>query len=223
MADATLPGEDTIRPYRPADRDAVRHICWVTGDMGEPVEWQWRDERSFADLFSGYYTDHEPESASVIDRHGRVVGYLLGCRDTARVPDPIRALVPQVVRRGLLLRPGTAGVLWRAVGDGLVGAVRGQLPPEPVVDPRWPAHLHVDLLPEARGNGSGARLVGGWLAQLRADGIAGCHLETMAENHAAIEFFARMGFSRHGEPSLVPALRARDGSRRHVQLMVQQF
>jgi hypothetical protein len=32
--------------------------------MGEPVDWQWRDLPSFADMFTGYYTDAEPESTS---------------------------------------------------------------------------------------------------------------------------------------------------------------
>jgi ribosomal protein S18 acetylase RimI-like enzyme len=212
-----------IRPYRPADRSAVRHVCVETGFLGEPVQWQWRDAESFADLFCGWYTDHEPGSAQVATLDGRVVGYLLGCRDTTRVADPVRAIVPQVLRRALLVRPGTAGVLWRAVADGLADAVRGQLPPEPVRDDRWPAHLHVDLLPEARGAGVGERLLAGWLGTLRGAGAAGCHLETMAENHAAIAFFERQGFRREGAVTRVPGLRARDGTRLHTQLMVHEL
>jgi len=210
-----------VRPYRPSDRPAVRRICVETGYLGDPVQWQWRDERSFADLFCGWYTDHAPQTAWVAVRAGRVVGYLLGCADSTAVPDPVRALVPQVLRRGLLVRPGTAAVLWRGLADGVSLMRRGDGLPEPVLDERWPAHLHIDLLPVARGSGVGARLVRTWLDHLRREGVAGCHLETMAENTAAIGFFERQGFRRHGEPTPVPGLRARDGSRLHTQLMVQ--
>jgi ribosomal protein S18 acetylase RimI-like enzyme len=210
-----------VRPYRACDRPAVRRICVATGYLGDPVQWQWRDDASFADLFCGWYTDHAADSAWVAVRAGRVVGYLLGCADSTVVPDPVRAIVPQVLRRGLLVRPGTAGVLWRGLADGVALVVGGHGLPEPVLDERWPAHLHIDLLPVARGGGVGAQLVTIWLDRLRAEGVAGCHLETMAENTAAIGFFERQGFLRHGEPTPVPGLRARDGSRLHTQLMVQ--
>ncbi|HEV2309501.1 MAG TPA: GNAT family acetyltransferase, partial [Acidimicrobiia bacterium] len=56
-----------VRPYDVGDRAAVRDVCYRTGYMGEPIDWQWRDESSFADLFCGYYPDGEPESAFVVE------------------------------------------------------------------------------------------------------------------------------------------------------------
>jgi ribosomal protein S18 acetylase RimI-like enzyme len=209
----------TVRPYRPSDRAAVRHICFVTGYMGRPVAWQWRDAESFADLFSAYYTDEEPGSALVAERRGEVVGYLLGCRDSSRAPDPAAILRRHILRRGLLVRPGTARVVWRTLGDIAVAASRHR--PRRGTDPRWPAHLHIDLLEGARGRGIGAVLVRRWLGSLRADGIAGCHLGTMAENAPAIAFFEATGFTRHGDPIPLPGLRSPEGGRHHVQRMVQ--
>ena len=81
-----------VRPYRTEDRAGVRRVCFETGYMGDPVAWQWRDRESFADLFSGWYTDHAGADALVVvDGDGdrsEVLGYLLGCRDTRRVPGP---------------------------------------------------------------------------------------------------------------------------------------
>ncbi len=212
-----------VRPYRSDDRDTVRRICHRTGFMGEPADWFWADEASFADMFSGYYTDAEPESVLVAEADGVVCGYLLGCRDSTRAWDPLRVAVRHVVRRGIAFRPGTAGTVWRAVGDALgdLAARRVRLADLDFVDPRYPAHLHINLLPAARGRGAGAALVRTWLDQLRHDGVPGCFLQTMAENDAAIAFFETMGFTAVGRDVLASGERTRDGRRTHVRTMVQ--
>lgn len=214
-----------IRAYEPRDRDAVRAICVATGFMGEPATWMWRDEPSFADTFSGYYTDLEPTSALVADLDGEVVGYLLGCRDSRRATNPAVVVGRHVIRRGIAVRPGTAGILWRSLGDVIVDLARRRVHARDLVfdDPRWPAHLHINLLPVARGHGVGARLVRCWLDQLRDDGVPGCHLQTMVENTGAVAFFEAMGFRRHGEPVLAPGERTRAGARTHIQRMVHDL
>lgn len=208
-----------VRPYRAGDRAAVRHICYVTGFMGDPVDWQWRDEETFADMFSGYYTDREPESACVADDGGRVAGYLLGCTDTCRSLGYTKLVARKILRKGLPLRPGTAGFVWRAVLD----VVRDRHVPADFLDDRWPAHLHIDLLAQARGSGVGRRLVNAWLGRCRELGLPGVHLGTMAENKRAIAFFEATGFRRHGEPERIPGFRDRAGGHVHGQLMVQDL
>ena len=97
------------------------------------------------------------------------------------------------------------------------------VPSGEVDDPRWPSHLHMNLLPEARGRGAGAQLIAAWLARLRAVGSPGCHLGTLAENRVARAFFARMGFRDLDAPVMVPGMRLRSGGRMHLQLMVQDI
>ena len=213
-------GEITVRPYRHADRDAVRLISHRTGYMGESAQWYWRDVPSFADIWTAYYTDREPESAFVAEREERVVGYLLGCVASASAPSPAVALARQTLRRLLLIRPGTAGFLWRSLSDA---ARQRNVPTGEVDDPRWPSHLHVNLLPEARGCGAGRRLVQAWCFRLRQVGSPGCHLATLAENRAAVAFFERVGFRHFGAPTLVPGMRLRRGGRMHLQLMVRDL
>ena len=209
-----------VRPYQPQDRTAVRSICHETGYMGESAAWCWRDRESFADLFSGYYTDLEPESAFVAEAGSRVVGYLLGCVDSRRATAPTAILRRHLLRRGIVLRPGTAGFFWRSVLDLCrdPGVPQGELR-----DPRWPAHLHIDLLPEARGRGVGGALMRRWLELLTRQSSPGCHLGTFHENTHGIAFFERMGFRRYEDPHLVPGFRLRSSGRMHVQLMVQSL
>jgi ribosomal protein S18 acetylase RimI-like enzyme len=191
--------------------------------MGEPADWMWRDVESFADLFTSYYTDAEPESALVAVRDGVVAGYLLGCVDSRRAWNPGAIFGRHFLRRGIGFRPGTAGVVWRSFGDVVVDGVRRRLPPVSLYDDRWPAHLHIDLLPSIRGRGVGATLMRTWFGRLEAAGVAGCYLETLGENRDAIAFFESTGFSRQGRPSSAPGLRSPTGERHTVQLMVQKL
>jgi ribosomal protein S18 acetylase RimI-like enzyme len=202
----------TIRPYRPSDRERVREIAYATGYMGESADWYWRDAVSFAEIWSAYYTDREPESSFVADDDGTAVGFLFGCLDSALAPSPRSAVVSQLLKRQLLLRPGTAGFFWRSIADALRSP---QVPSGELLDPRWPSHLHINLLPEARGQGAGRGLMQAWLDRLRRLGSPGCHLGTLAENTRAIHFFQALGFAPYGPPVLVPGLRLRSGGRMH--------
>lgn len=214
-----MTGEITVRPYRDADREAVRLIAYRTGYMGDPADVYWRDFSSFADIWTAYYTDREPESAFVAESTRGVVGYLVGCVESARAPSPAAALTRQVIRRFLLIRAGTARFLWRSIWDA---ALQRHSPTGELADPRWPSHLHMNLLHEARGRGVGAQLMRAWLSRLRDVGSPGCHLATLTENTTAMAFFERMGFRHLGAPVLVPGMRLPSGGRMHLQLMVQE-
>ena len=214
-----------VRPYVHEDRAAVRHICFQTGYMGEPADFMWRDRESWADMFSGYYTDVEPDSAFVVEIDGSVSGYLLGAVDSSKAWNPGFVLGRHIVKRGIAFRPGTAKFVWRSMKDAIVdvGSRRVKVRDLDFSDARWPSHLHIDLLPVARGMGAGRRLVDLWLTRLAEASIAGCHLQTMAENTGAIAFFEAVGFRREGEPHLIPGFRSPTGARHHIQTMVREI
>jgi ribosomal protein S18 acetylase RimI-like enzyme len=209
-----------IRPYEPADRPEIRRICYETGFMGAPSDWYWRDFKSFADIWTGYYTDREPESTFVAVQEGKVLGYLLGCVDTRRAPSDAANILNQTFKRFLLVRSGTAGYLWRTIADLLRGT---PIPSHEVDLELYPSHLHIDLLPEARGSGAGSALMHAWFDRLAKVRSPGCHLGTLGENTNGIAFFERMGFRRFAPPGLIPGMRDRDGGRIHDQIMVREM
>jgi ribosomal protein S18 acetylase RimI-like enzyme len=206
-----------VRKYTTGDRAAIQEICYRTGYLGDSAARFWRHKKSFVEAWTSYYIDQEPESLYVATRGAEVVGYLTGCVDTASATKSKGSMTSQIVRYGWLFRPGTAGFFWRAICDGMRDE---SVATDEFVNARWPAHPHINLLPDARGSGLGRALIERWFDQLRRVGSPGCHLGTLVENTRAVAFFERMGFRRHGEPSLVPGMRGLRGERLHQQIMV---
>lgn len=202
-----------LRPYRPEDLEGVRDVCFATGFMGDPVADQFADRDAFACLFCDWYVLRRPETCWVLDDGaGRVVGYLIGSPDGPPPPGVIERelLLRHVLRRGLFVRPGTARFFAQAVGD--LARDRSVLR-SPVDASELPADLHIDLLPEARGQGLGGRLMGTYLDRLRQLGVPGVHLATMGENSAALAFFESQGFARIGRRVPGAGFRTPDGRR----------
>jgi GNAT superfamily N-acetyltransferase len=213
-----------VRPYRGSDRDDVRDVCFRTGFMGVPVDWQFSDRDAFAHLFCTWYLDHRPDCAWVVDDGaGRAVGYLIGSPDGGDADGPAHMrefLVHHGLRRGLLVRPGTARFLWRAGLD----AARDRRALAPQVDTaRYPADLHINLLGPARGRGLGAELIRTWCERLIELDVPGLHLGTFGENTGAIAFFSTQGFRPAGDTVPNPGFRDRGGGRCTVRSFVRDL
>jgi ribosomal protein S18 acetylase RimI-like enzyme len=212
-----------IRSYRTEDRAAVRAICFETGLMGDSVAAQFPNREAFADLFTGYYTDHEPESCFVVEGDaGRVLGYLVGTVDTRRAHSVERVAARVALTHHLGWRPGTARFFWRGITDSARMALRGHTRVKPDLAV-YPAHTHFSLLPEARQAPLAAGLYRAFFLYAKKKGVAGLHGEVFAENVRASALHQAMGFKREGEPTFVPALRGPGGEQLHVQLWVRKL
>jgi len=195
-----MPARFEIRPYAAGDRAALRRLCCDAAFGEVPLAAVYPDEELFADLMTRYSTDWEPGSILVARQEGAagagLAGYLCGVADARRqrrvqalsiVP---AALLRFVLRGGLLSR-----ATWRLLGanrDRLV-AVQGRQGDEAELASD-PAHLHIALSREARGQGLGRRLVETFAARLAAAGVPGVHAVVREENAGARRFFERLGF-----------------------------
>lgn len=63
----------------------------------------------------------------------------------------------------------------------------------------YPAHLHIDLLPQAIGGGHGRGLMEGFLNRLRELGVPAVHLGVSRKNQRAIGFYGHMGLEQIAE------------------------
>ncbi|MFZ4246684.1 GNAT family N-acetyltransferase [Streptomyces griseoincarnatus] len=180
-----------VRPYRPGDHEALDDICVRTAHNGQDSRPHYGDPSVFTAAFAAPYAHLEPELAFVLDDgRGNAVGYVVGAADTARFAERFRAeWLPLVAER----HPAPAGP--PATPDETIAWLLHH--PERMAVPElaaWPAHLHIDLLPEWQGRGYGRRLMRTLLAALAERGVPAVHLVMTAANEPARAFYDRMGF-----------------------------
>ncbi|WP_034520229.1 GNAT family N-acetyltransferase [Actinomadura rifamycini] len=207
-----------IRTFTEDDRAELRELFARAGE-GAPTESLWGHADSEAEIYLAPYIDHESESLFLAVSEGRLVGYLTGCEDTSAFPGEDELLMRAVRKHRLLFRREPLAFFARSMADMAGAAVRRRPTAKTFDDSRWPAHLHINVAPEARGTGAADGLVNAWLDRLRATGSPGCHLQTLTENTRAVRFFRRMGFTEHGPSVLVPGIR-QNGGKLHQQTMV---
>jgi GNAT superfamily N-acetyltransferase len=206
----------TIRTFREADRVEL-HALFARVGEGSPTESLWGHLESEAAMYLDPYLELLPDSVFLAEADGALVGYLTGCPDTAAFPSETTRMTDAIRRYRLMVKRGPAAFFARSIADLVLAKIRRQPLSGDFTDPRWPAHLHINVAPEARGTGAAHGLMRAWLDQL---GSTGCHLQTLRENVRATTFFERMGFAAHGPNPLVPGLRYH-GRRVHQLTMVR--
>ena len=210
-------GDVEVRTFREDDHAELRALFGRAGE-GTPPASLWGHEESEAAVYLTPYMDLQPDTLFVAVRDGALVGYLTGCLDSAAMPSESARMDQAIREHRLVLRARPALFLARSLVDVAVSAIRRQPRADDFTDPRWPAHLHINLVPSARGIGAGGALMTRWLDRLREVGSPGCYLQTLVENTRAVQFFAHMGFEPYGPTPVVPGIR--DHGRLHQQTMV---
>lgn len=203
-----------IRTYRPADRRALAEICVRTAAAGGDARGLYSDDALMPEVFALPYAEYAPELAFVVVHpdesdpdvddplrveDGRLVGYVIGVADTAAFVDWWkRVWGPDFAARhpepGAPQMPGAQPSFPEA---GLLAAgtdpTRMLIPADELA--AYPAHLHIDLLPEAQRQGLGRQLIDTLRAALAERGVPGVHLGYDKNNVAARAFYDRLGFT----------------------------
>lgn len=176
----------SIRPATAADADAIAKICLVTGDGGRDATGLFCDDGAVSDVYASPYLHGPGGFALVWDINDEARGYVLGTSDT------------------VAFQRWFSNVWWPRVGARRVATTEHDewlLPaaadPQRMVIPgvgRYPAHLHIDLLPDQQGRGAGRALIEEAVTLLVERGVAGVHLGVDAANAGAMAFYPRVGF-----------------------------
>ncbi|MEV8267089.1 N-acetyltransferase [Microbacterium sp. NPDC076911] len=180
-----------IRPFRPGDEPALARICLKTADAGTDATGVFDDDEIWAEVFVLPYVAQHPELAFVVETDdGRVAGYVVGATDTRSFEDWFAtSWWPQFADRW----PRPVKETTRQDGT-LIYAYSRRGGAEPYGDD-YPAHLHIDLLPELQGQGWGRKLIDVLCVELRSRDVQGLHLVASADNLGALAFYERLGFA----------------------------
>jgi glycerol dehydrogenase-like iron-containing ADH family enzyme/ribosomal protein S18 acetylase RimI-like enzyme len=179
------------------DVDACARVCLLTGRYGADGTGDFpNDPVALSRIFTTPYLRLEPQLSLVLvdeDAGGVVVGYCLAALDTAsffaryeaEVRPHLLAQVPPAARASPSPREASIHALYAAPDYALPAGILA----------RHPAHVHIDLLPAARGKGHGRALMRLQQAQLARRGAPGVFLNMAASNTGARAFYEALGFS----------------------------
>lgn len=180
-----------IRPYRPADRDALYEVCARTADAGGDATGILSDDRLWGDLFAVPYVERHPDLAWVVETDDeRVIGYLVATDDTDAFFTWFRdEWWPAFHER--FPRPETPTTR----EEKMIAYGYERVPGVEPLATEYPAHLHIDLLPETQGQGLGRQLIATLFAELERRGVRGLHLGMDPDNTGAAAFYERLGMT----------------------------
>ena len=189
-----------VRAPRASDAPAVSRICFETGYDAEQVERQRPTPELLGHVWAGPYLAFAPEWCRVaVDAQG-VAGYLLAVPSTRDFERWAHEAWWPPLRQD---HPADAPGLSPA--DRAVARLLASPPtsPDPVVE-AFPAHLHIDFLPRARGQGLARRLIDDLVQRLRDAAVPGVHLGVSPLNTNAVGLYEHLGFSRLAtEPDVI--------------------
>lgn len=179
----------SIRPYRPADRAALFDICVQTADAGSDATGLVSDDELWGLLFAVPYVERHPDLAWVVEADdGRTVGYIVATDDTDAFEQWFRdEWWPQLT--GRFPRPVDSKTREDELVDGAYKRGPGRNPNAG----EYPAHLHIDLLPETQGQGMGRKLIATLFTELTRRDVSGLHLGMDPNNIGAAVFYERLG------------------------------
>ena len=187
-----------IRPAALSDLPGTYRVCLLTGDSGRDGSALYDDPDLLGHVYVGPYVVGVPGTELVLVDSLGVAGYLLSADDS-------RAFERWADAEWW---PGLRDRYPRRDDDSLDAEVIGLIhepprAPDEVLD-EFPAHLHIDLVERARGQGMGRTLVEHLLADLRSRGIHGVHLDVAADNPNGQGFYHHLGFHEvHSRPGSV--------------------
>ncbi len=178
-----------IRPYHPSDLTSLYRICLQTGDSGNDASKIYDDPDILGHIYAAPYVVFEPDICFVSTYLDRPYGYILGTRDSVNFFEWCEKEWFPTLRNQYGL-PDSNDDSRQA---GIIKLLHKQFKADADLSD-YPAHLHIDILPEAQGQGLGRKLIHVFIDKLCELNIKGLHLEVGKKNKGAIIFYERIGF-----------------------------
>ncbi len=183
----------TLRRYQSGDLAALYRISLATGLHGGDASQIYDDPQLMGHIYSAPYAVLEPDLAFVAETDGAVAGFVLGTLDTRAWLARLEAEWWPALRPRYR-DPSETPEAERTLDQRRCHQIHHPpSPPRAVVD-RFPAHLHLNLLPQLQRRGIGTRMAGLWCDRAAKLGATAAHVGVNRENQAAVAFWRRIGF-----------------------------
>ena len=183
----------TIRPFAAVDLDACYAISLATGFEGGDASHLYRDPGMMGHIYVGPYALLDPALAFVVEDERGIAGFAAGTEDTAAWEARLeRDWWPSLRRQ----YADPSGVPVESLS---ADQRRALMIHHPAITPhkmatRYPAHLHLNLLPRLQRRGVGSALFATWLGAAKGRGAGALHVGVNRANTGAIAFWRRVGF-----------------------------
>lgn len=186
----------SIRRATPADSPAVSHICLLTGDSGKSAVHLFSKPELLGLVYAEPYVNLSSStfgfllvSKEVPKGEEKVVGYILGAADTKIYEEELERVWWPSLR-----------IKYPVDGEGTkddqhyykMFAKPHRASPD--ILEFYPAHIHIDILPEYQRQGWGKKLMGAAVEHLRSVGKTGLHVGVSLENEDGERFYNKLGF-----------------------------
>lgn len=191
----------SIIPYEPKYRAQIEGIQYNTFLLGRPIDPPITNKKQVYREIA-YYLDKEPESAFLaIDKEGKAVGYLLGCLDDKRGPSLARFFFKTVMRAFQLpFMHRNDRRFWGGQCMAAVKAVYGISEEIKFKIPKNAGHIHINILPEARGRGIGSRLLSTFFKYAKSRGAQMIHADSWQTRlNPTRNFWTKKGFAEYSK------------------------
>lgn len=179
-----------IRPARPEDRDALSSICLLTADTGQDASHLYSDPDYPGLVWSVPYLLFAPEHAFVLENEGKVVGYVVGTADSEAFDRELDEKWWPELAKVYAGREATA-----KLDDNVLGRIKTPPKSDASITRDYPAHMHINLLPEVQSGGWGRKMIEAEMASLKAAGAPAMHLGLGLRNERALGFYQRIGLT----------------------------
>jgi GNAT superfamily N-acetyltransferase len=190
-----------IRPFQPADLEALYAISLATGFEGGDASHLYDDPRLMGHIYSAPYALLEPDLALVTEDREGVAGFVVGTVDTVAWEWKLEREWWPSLRRRYAAPPADAMASWTADQRRAFMIHHPTLTPS-VVATQYPAHLHLNLLPRLQGRGVGKRLFNDWCVLAVGQGARSFHVAINRANAGGVAFWRKQDFAELADDGL---------------------
>lgn len=167
-----------IRKMLKSDIPQAEYICLATAD--KKLKCDEKQKQTTLLLYNRYYTRAALYSCFVLtDENDCAVGYIL-CAPSYKVYK--KEFCKTELRKLTTISP-------QAFFNG-ISCVLGNMP----YAKDYPAHMHIDILPEYQAKGYGGKLLSALCEHLKSSGVPGLMLIVDSKNFNAVKFYKKHGF-----------------------------